>query len=265
MDRDLSSIDESSASIGMASHVNRISSRSGSDDGRSTDFYADTYGTSQSGLPVDWHEDGPAGLVLQFNFAAQSAAKRAFDIVFAATALLMFAPLMVLVAIAVRLDGGPALFWQRRVGLNGKPFDIAKFRSTRVGASDRAGVSQAAYTRRTAVGRFIRETSIDELPQLFNILAGDMSFVGPRAHTEGVLAGGQRYDTLVPFYDYRHHVKPGLIGWAQVNGFRSPTREASTARRGIAHDVAYIQNFSLLLDLKCIVRALKNEFIGSPG
>jgi lipopolysaccharide/colanic/teichoic acid biosynthesis glycosyltransferase len=117
----------------------------------------------------------------------------------------------------------------------------------------------------TPVGRFLRRTSLDELPQLVNVIVGDMSLVGPRPHVEGMLAAGVDYAELVPYYNLRHVMRPGLSGWAQANGLRGPTDSAEAARARIDHDVAYIQNFSIWLDLKIIWLTLVKEFVTGSG
>ena len=228
----------------------------------------DLYGPSQSGLPIAWWEGRPVAPKMGGSFNVQMAVKRALDIVLAAGGIFFLGPFLIIVAIIICADGSPALFRQKRLGLHGEVFEILKFRSMRVKASDETGSLRTCAEdddRITPIGRLIRRTSIDELPQLFNVLGGSMSLVGPRPHIEGMLAAGRRYDELVEFYAYRHMVKPGLTGWAQCNGLRGPTSDEARAVGRIAHDVAYIQNFSLLLDLKCIARTLRNEFIGGSG
>ncbi len=197
------------------------------------------------------------------------AAKRAFDVLFAASALVALAPVLLAVALAIRLtSAGPALFRQRREGTDGQPIEIFKFRSMFVDRGDAAGVAQTRRDdpRVTPVGRFIRRTSLDELPQLLNILRGEMSVVGPRPHPYGMRAGGTTYRRLVPYYGLRHRVvKPGLTGWAQVNGLRGPTDDPSLARARIDHDLAYIQGFSLRLDIRIVWLTVVREFLGGTG
>jgi lipopolysaccharide/colanic/teichoic acid biosynthesis glycosyltransferase len=146
-----------------------------------------------------------------------------------------------MVALAVRLDSrGPILFRQNRNGFNGRPFRIYKFRSMTV-MEDGAVVTQAKRddARVTRVGRFLRRSSLDELPQLLNVLKGDMSLVGPRPHA---LAHDDHYSGLLAEYAFRHHVKPGITGWAQVNGFRGETPTIDLMKRRIDLDLQYIAN-----------------------
>ena len=117
----------------------------------------------------------------------------------------------------------------------------------------------------TRIGRFLRNTSIDELPQLWNILCGDMAVIGPRPMVLGQRAAGADYREVVPYYDYRHRVRPGLSGWAQANGLRGSTEDLAAARRRIDHDCAYVQNFSLLLDLRIILKTIATEFLVGSG
>jgi Undecaprenyl-phosphate glucose phosphotransferase len=185
--------------------------------------------------------------------------KRAFDLVVALVALLVFSPVMLIVAIAIWLeDRGPVFYRQERMGLDGKPFDIFKFRSMRVGAEQDTGAKWAEKDdpRRTRVGRFIRETSLDELPQLFNVLLGDMSVVGPRPERPQFV---EQFRAEFPHYMLRHKVRAGITGWAQVHGWRGNT----SIRIRIEHDLYYIENWSLLLDLKIlfmtVIHGLKHE------
>ncbi len=198
----------------------------------------------------------------------QAAAKRLFDIVAAAAALVCLGPLMLLVALAIRMESsGPVLFSQEREGKDRVPFRVLKFRSMQVTRCDASGVRQTRRDdpRVTRVGRFIRRTSIDELPQLINIIKGDMSLVGPRPHVPGMLAAGREYRDLVEYYDLRLLVRPGLTGWAQANGLRGPTTNSALARARVDHDLAYIQNFSLWLDLKIILLTIRREFFSGSG
>jgi exopolysaccharide biosynthesis polyprenyl glycosylphosphotransferase len=178
--------------------------------------------------------------------------KRGFDLVVAAGALVVLSPVMLLVALAIWLeDRGPIFYRQVRMGLDGKPFDIVKFRSMRVGAESVTGAVWAEKDdpRRTRVGRFIRETSIDELPQLFNVLLGDMSVVGPRPERPQFV---EQFRSEFPHYMLRHKVRAGITGWAQVHGWRGNT----SIRMRIEHDLYYIENWSLMLDLKILFMTL---------
>src|SRR6266849_5494028 len=174
--------------------------------------------------------------------------KRGFDLVVTAAALILFSPLMLLIALAIWLeDRGPVFYRQVRMGLDGKPFNIVKFRSMKVGAESDTGAKWAEPDdpRRTRVGRLIRAWSLDELPQLFNVLLGDMSVVGPRPERPQFV---QQFRAEFPHYMLRHKVRAGMTGWAQVHGWRGNT----SVRMRIEHDLYYIENWSLLLDLKIL-------------
>jgi putative colanic acid biosynthesis UDP-glucose lipid carrier transferase len=179
--------------------------------------------------------------------------KRIEDLVLG-TALLLFAlPLMVAIAVAIRLDTpGPVLFRQKRRGLNNSPFDILKFRTMVHMPGPELTVPQARRQdpRVTRVGRILRRTSLDELPQLFNVLKGEMSLVGPRPHA---VAHGERYGALIVGYADRHRVLPGITGWAQVHGHRGETDTLEKMQRRVDHDLAYLANRSLLFDLTILV------------
>jgi exopolysaccharide biosynthesis polyprenyl glycosylphosphotransferase len=178
--------------------------------------------------------------------------KRGFDLVVAAAALVVFSPLMLLVAIAIWIeDRRPIFYRQVRMGLDGKPFDIFKFRSMRVGAENDTGAKWAERDdpRRTRVGRVIRAWSVDELPQLFNVLLGDMSVVGPRPERPQFV---EQFRAEFPHYMLRHKVRAGMTGWAQVHGWRGNT----SMRMRIEHDLYYIENWSLMLDLKILFMTL---------
>lgn len=220
----------------------------------------------QSGLPLRFLGRVPAPT--DRPTALQVTVKRLFDIIASGAALFALMPLMVIVAVLIKLTSpGGVLFYQEREGLHGRPFRALKFRSMRVDACDPTGVAQTVQgdPRVTAIGRFIRRTSIDELPQLFNVLRGEMSLVGPRPHVPGMRAAGMLYRELVPYYDYRLQVLPGLTGWSQANGLRGSTGKADVARARVDHDIAYIQNYSFWLDLKIIHKTIVHEFVGGSG
>jgi Undecaprenyl-phosphate glucose phosphotransferase len=185
----------------------------------------------------------------------ERAAKRFFDISLAAAGILTLLPLMLVTALLIKLDSrGPILFQQRRNGFNGQTFDIFKFRTMRC-LDDGPVVPQATRNdpRVTRIGRWLRRSSIDELPQLFNVIRGDMSLVGPRPHAT---SHNSEYETLIANYAYRHHVKPGLTGWAQVKGYRGETRRIEQMERRVEHDLWYINNWSPLLDLRIILQTI---------
>jgi Undecaprenyl-phosphate glucose phosphotransferase len=181
----------------------------------------------------------------------ERAAKRVFDVAAATVGLLAIAPLLLAVALAVRIDSpGPILFRQTRGGFNGRTFRILKFRTMHV-MEDGPTIAQASPhdNRVTRVGRWLRRSSIDELPQLINVLRGDMSLVGPRPHA---LAHDAHYTRLISNYPYRHHVKPGITGWAQVNGFRGETSTVSLMKQRVELDLWYVTNWSFWLDLRIL-------------
>jgi Undecaprenyl-phosphate glucose phosphotransferase len=179
--------------------------------------------------------------------------KRKFDIVVASGALLLLLPLIVTVAVLIKLDSaGPVFFRQTRVGFNGRQFRIWKFR-TMTTMEDGELVRQATKndTRVTQVGRWLRATSVDEIPQLINVVTGDMSLVGPRPHA---VAHDNQYDAAIANYAQRRHVKPGITGWAQVCGFRGETPTVDLMLRRVEHDLWYINNWSFWLDSMIVVR-----------
>lgn len=196
------------------------------------------------------------------------AIKRCIDVVASASALVVLAPFLLLVALVIRLESpGSALFTQERWGRNGKRIKVYKFRSMRKELSDASGVAQTVKNdpRITRFGAFIRRTNIDELPQLINVLKGDMSLVGPRCHPIGMLAAGVQYEDLVGNYHMRHAVRPGITGLAQMRGLRGPTTSAAKSRQRIAADIYYVENFNIWLDVKILLGTLKNEVFGGSG
>lgn len=222
----------------------------------------------QSHLTMLWVGLQPASNSHIVKRNVQLAIKRVLDPLLALLGLILLAPVLMLIACAIVMtDPGPALFSQWREGRNGVPFRIWKFRTMYHHLGDAAGIRQVRTNdaRITPLGRFLRRYSLDELPQLYNILLGEMSLVGPRPHPLGMLAGGRRYDELVPYYRLRRAIRPGLTGWAQCNGLRGSTEDAASARARIDHDLAYIQNFSLLLDLRIIVRTVIREWPAGTG
>lgn len=181
-----------------------------------------------------------------------SALKAMFDRVVAALALIVLSPLMLAVALAVKLESkGPVLFRQQRYGFNNNMIGVLKFRSMYTDRTDAHGAKQVTKDdpRVTRVGRFIRKTSIDELPQLINVLRGELSLVGPRPHATQSKAANQLYQDVVDGYYARHRMKPGITGWAQINGWRGETDTLKKIERRVEHDLYYIENWSLPLDL----------------
>jgi Undecaprenyl-phosphate glucose phosphotransferase len=185
--------------------------------------------------------------------------KTVSDYVLAGTALAVAGVPMLLIALAVKIDSpGPVLFRQRRTGFNDRSFYVFKFRTMYADATDHEASRQvlAGDPRVTRVGRFLRRTSLDELPQLLNVLRGEMSFVGPRPHAPGTLAGNRRFDEVVANYAARHRVKPGLTGLAQVRGYRGPTPTERQILLRVESDLEYIGRWSLWLDFLIILRTL---------
>ena len=179
--------------------------------------------------------------------------KQACDLVLATAALIVLSPLMALTALAIKLDSpGSVIFRQRRTGFDGHAFSIYKFRTMSV-LEDGALIAQARRNdpRVTRVGHILRRSSIDELPQLFNVIKGDMSLVGPRPHA---VAHDGQYRGLISSYAFRHHVKPGITGWAQVNGQRGETRRIEDMESRVELDLWYINNWSLMLDFRILWR-----------
>lgn len=190
-----------------------------------------------------------------FSFAL----KRAFDIVVSSLLIVLLSPLLLVVALAVKLTSkGPVLFVQRRWGRGNVPFQLYKFRSMHVDLEDRSGIAHTVKNdpRITAIGRFLRRSSIDELPQLFNVLKGDMSLVGPRAHVLGMHAAGVRYEDLVPEYFARHAVRPGITGLAQVRGLRGEVTDAEHAQARVDSDLEYVRTFSVWRDLRIMLATI---------
>ena len=178
------------------------------------------------------------------------------DRVVAVLCLAFVFPLMALIALAIKIDSpGPVFFRQKRRGFNNHMFAIYKFRTLRHDSSDwdASKLVSKEDPRITRVGKFLRRTSLDELPQLFNVLSGDMSIVGPRPHANMAKAGGQLYQDVVDSYFARHRVKPGITGWAQINGWRGETDTVEKIQRRIEHDLYFIENWSIWFDLKIIM------------
>ena len=195
----------------------------------------------------------------------QRVVKEIEDRTLAALALVFTAPLLITIAVLIRLDSpGPILFRQKRYGFNDQLIEVLKFRTMHHDASD---PNAEQLTRRndprvTRIGAFLRRTSLDELPQLFNVLRGDMSIVGPRPHALRAKAAGVLYPEAVRNYSARHCVKPGITGWAQVNGWRGETETLEQIARRVEHDLFYIENWSILLDVKIILRTMIGGFTG---
>jgi putative colanic acid biosynthesis UDP-glucose lipid carrier transferase len=186
--------------------------------------------------------------------------KRVMDLVLAVLLLIMVAPALISIAIAIRIESpGSVIFRQKRLGLGNREFVIYKFRSMHIHHGCDPDLPQAIRgdSRISRVGRFLRSTSLDELPQLFNVLLGDMSLVGPRPHA---VPHHHKYMQLIDNYTERHRVLPGITGWAQVHGFRGETETLEKMQRRVEYDLMYIENWSFGLDLKILLRTLRLVF-----
>lgn len=214
-------------------------------------------------LPARPYFDNFAGMPMinvrdiPLDMTANRLAKRLFDIVFSLFAIVVMSPFMLIVALGVRMTSpGPIVFRQERVGLNRRTFTMYKFRSMKMqrdGEED-TGWSTERDPRRTRFGTFIRKTSLDELPQFFNVLMGHMSVVGPRPERPYYV---EQFKEEIPKYMVKHHVRPGITGWAQSNGLRGDT----SIEDRIKHDIFYIENWSLLFDIRIIFKTIRNGFI----
>jgi len=182
----------------------------------------------------------------------EQAAKRVFDVMVSATAFVVLSPLLTIVAIAIKLDSrGPVLFRQTRHGYNNETIKVFKFRSM-TKLEDGESFVQAARndSRVTRVGVILRRTNIDELPQLINVLRGEMSIVGPRPHAT---AHNKMFEDKISVFSRRHVVKPGITGWAQVNGYRGATDTLEKMQQRVEHDLYYIDNWSFWLDIRIMI------------
>lgn len=189
--------------------------------------------------------------------------KASFDRAFALAALAGLSPLLLVLAVLVKMSSpGPVLFRQRRLGIDGQPFDVYKFRTMKL--HEDHGVTQAVRgdSRVTRIGAFLRRTSLDELPQFFNVLRGEMSVVGPRPHA---MEHNELYKELIDRYMLRHRVKPGITGWAQINGLRGQTDTVDKMRKRIEFDIYYIQHWSFQLDLRIILRTAFHGWTGASA
>jgi Undecaprenyl-phosphate glucose phosphotransferase len=213
--------------------------------------YVTLYGGLEEfgGLPIVSLQGGP---LEGWNLVA----KRAFDVLFSALALIVLSPVMLVTAVAVKLTSrGPVLYRQERMGMDGAVFPILKFRTMGVDSEESGPrMATAGDDRRTRVGGLLRRTSLDELPQLFNVLRGDMSLVGPRPERPVFI---EEFKRQIPKYHLRHKVKSGITGWAQINGLRGQT----SIQKRIEYDLYYIENWSLLLDLKILLRTALGGFL----
>jgi len=196
--------------------------------------------------PMKW----PAGM-------QHRAVKRATDIVLAVLLLILFSPVMLLAAAAITLESpGPAVFRQQRIGFANRRFEMLKFRTMRHHALEQGGLTQTTRDdpRVTRVGAFLRRTSLDELPQLVNVLRGDMSLIGPRPHAPGTCVRGMPFELVASNYAARHRVRPGMTGLAQVRGWRGETDAEEKLLCRVAADLEYIETWSLQLDFVILAR-----------
>jgi len=194
----------------------------------------------------------------------QSLVKTAFDRLAAAVGVILLSPLLAAVAVAIKLDSpGPVLFRQNRYGFGDRVIGVYKFRTMRADLADTNGEKQTAVNdpRITRVGAFLRRTSLDELPQLFNVLRGELSLVGPRPHAISMRVKQRRNEDIVPDYALRHHVKPGITGWAQVNGYHGPVDTERHLQQRVAYDLDYINHWSLWFDIRIILKTLLIAFV----
>jgi len=210
--------------------------------------------TDIGGIPIISVYDSP------LNSSGNALFKRIEDIVISGIIIILISPLLLVISLAIKLTSkGPIIFKQRRYGINGEEITILKFRSMTV-CDNGENITQAKKgdSRITKVGRFLRKTSLDELPQFFNVIAGDMSIVGPRPHAS---AHNEQYRKLIPKYMLRHLVKPGITGWAQIHGWRGETDTLDKMEKRIEFDLHYIDNWSLWLDIRIILLTIVKGFI----
>ncbi|WP_419759693.1 exopolysaccharide biosynthesis polyprenyl glycosylphosphotransferase [Acidisoma sp.] len=216
-----------------------------------------------AGLPVEMFGSLPLMAVQRRPLTqAQAVSKRVVDIALGLLLLFLLLPVLIVIAAAVKLDSpGPVLFRQPRLGFNDRPFTVLKFRSMFSNAADLMAARQTSRhdPRVTRVGKWLRKLSLDELPQLFNVLAGDMSLVGPRPHAPHTRAGGQLLKDAMAEYVIRHQVRPGITGWAQVNGARGELVTMDDLRRRVTYDLEYIQKWSVWFDLRIISMTVLRE------
>lgn len=222
--------------------------------------------TKSNKVEITFYENTPVLMLRRepLEFAVNKLIKKAFDVCFSALVILLIFPwLFPVVMLIIKLESpGPVFFKQKRSGRDNRSFTCLKFRSMYI--NDLADNKQAGKgdSRITKFGAFIRKTSIDELPQFFNVFWGDMSVVGPRPHMVNL---AKEYSELINNYLVRQFAKPGITGWAQVNGFRGETKELIDMENRVEYDIWYIENWSLLLDIKIIVRTIINVLKGEEN
>ena len=223
-------------------------------------MYVDDADVNQRAAAIERIADAPlTPLHLETGAVHRAFAKRVQDLVIGLIAFLVFSIPMLLIALAIRLESnGPVFFRQHRQGFNNEEFLVWKFRTMRHEAADLKAERQVTANddRVTRVGRILRSTSLDELPQLFNVFAGEMSLVGPRPHAIGMKTGGVESSELVAEYAHRHRIKPGMTGWAAINGSRGPLHEPEEISMRVAYDIAYIERQSALFDLQIMAKTI---------
>lgn len=195
----------------------------------------------------------------------QRAGKEAFDRITATVLLIILSPPLLMICAIIRYDSrGPVLFRQPRIGLNGRLFTCLKFRTMHHHATDLLADRQTSRNdpRITRIGRWLRCFSLDELPQLFNVIGGQMSLVGPRPHAPNTKAAGQLFTEASPDYAKRQRIRPGITGWAQVNGWRGETATLHQLERRIEHDLYYIEHWSFTLDIYILLKTITHGFKG---
>jgi exopolysaccharide biosynthesis polyprenyl glycosylphosphotransferase len=193
----------------------------------------------------------------------QGLIKAIFDRTAAALGLIALSPLLLIVAAVIKLDSkGPVLFRQNRYGFGDRVIAVYKFRTMKAESTDANGEKQTAVNdpRITRIGGFLRRSSIDELPQLLNVLRGELSLVGPRPHAVSMRVRQRRNADIVPDYALRHHVKPGITGWAQVNGYHGPVETERALHERVGYDLDYINNWSLWFDIRILMQTLLIAF-----
>ncbi len=190
-------------------------------------------------------------------------AKRLFDIIFSGVFLIFFPIILIPISIAIKISSpGPIFFKQKRSGYRGREFNCYKFRTMKVNTDADTRQATKDDPRKTRLGDFLRRTSLDELPQFINVFLGDMSVVGPRPH---MLKHTEEYSALIDKYMVRHYIKPGITGWAQINGYRGQTEELWQMERRVEFDIWYIENWSTMLDVKIIIRTIYNALHGEKN
>lgn len=224
-----------------------------------------TANDSSSNAKVAITSHQPGRVTRSWTRRANLALKRLIDIAASSVALVVLSPALIWLTVLIRLESrGSPIFTQVRWGRNMSTFRVYKFRTMFIDKCDPGGVNQTEVgdPRVTRIGAILRRTNVDELPQLINVLKGDMSLVGPRCHPIGMRAGGMPYEELVRSYHRRHEMRPGITGLAQANGYRGSTADANLAVRRVQLDLEYIRKFTVWMDVKIIFTTLANEIRG---